>query len=83
MILRNEADIHDFWETLDKCEGPVYLANLKGDRLNIKPVLARYVGLGRLLDKDGDDLEFFADRKEDEYRLMNLFWRLQNEKVSA
>ncbi len=83
MILRNEAEIRDFWETLDACAGSVYLVNSKGDSLNIKPVLARYVGLGRLLDKDGDNLEFFADCKEDEYRLMNLFWRLQNEKVIA
>ncbi len=83
MILRNEADIRDFWETLDECAGPVYLVSPEGNVLNIQPVLARYVGLGRLLDKDGDNLEFFADRKEDENRLMGLFWRLQNEKATA
>ncbi len=83
MILRNEAEIHDFWMTLDECVGPVYLVNPEGKALNIQPVIERYIGLGRLLDKDGDDLEFFADRKEDEYRLISLFWRLQDEKATA
>ncbi len=83
MILRNEADIRDFWETLDRCEGPVYLVNSEGDSLNIQSVIARYIGLGRLLDKDGDSLEFYAERKEDEYRLIGLFWRLNNEEASA
>ncbi len=83
MILRNEADIHDFWETLDACTGPVYLVTPEGKALNIQPVIARYIGLGRLLDKGGDDLEFYADRREDEQKLMGLFWRLQNEKVTA
>ncbi len=83
MKLRTESDIHAFLEAVDSCEGCVYLVSPAGDSLNLKSALSRYIGLGRLLEKDGDLLELFADRREDEHKLLQLMFRLDSDRASA
>ena len=38
----------------------------------MKSSLSRYIAVGQLIEEQGDDLELFADRREDRARLMNL-----------
>ncbi len=83
MKLRTPSDIQIFLETVDSCEGCVYLVGPRGDSLNLKSMLSRYIGLGRLLDKDGDLLELFADRREDEQRLIRMMFQLDSGRDAA
>ncbi len=83
MKLRTPSDIQMFLETVDSCEGCVYLVGPNGDSLNLKSMLSRYIGLGRLLDKGGDLLELFADRREDEQKLVGMMFRLNSGRNAA
>ena len=66
MRLRSEADVQEFLKVVESCEGGVYLQSPEGDIFNLKSSLSRYIA------EQGDDLELFADRREDRARLMNL-----------
>ncbi len=72
MKLRSEADVQEFLEAVKACEGDVYLKSPEGDIFNLKSSLSRYVALGHLLEKEGDRLELFADRREDRALLMRM-----------
>ena len=72
MRLRCEADVRKFLDTVQSCEGGVYLQSPEGDIFNLKSSLSRYIAVGQLIEEQGDDLELFADRREDRARLMNL-----------
>ena len=72
MRLHSEADIQEFLDTVASCEGDVYLKSQEGDIFNLKSSLSRYIAVGQLIEEQGDDLELFADRREDRARLMNL-----------
>ena len=63
MRLRSEADVQEF---LDAVKSP------EGDIFNLKSSMSRYIAIGRLIEEQGDTLELFADRKEDQARLMPL-----------
>ena len=72
MRLHSEADIQEFLDTVASCEGDVYRKSPEGDIFNLKSSLSRYIAVGQLIEEQGDDLELFADRREDRARLMNL-----------
>lgn len=72
MRLRSEADIQEFLDAVNACEGEVYLKSPEGDIFNLKSSMSRYVAIGRLIEEQGDTLELFANRKEDQARLMPL-----------
>ena len=72
MRLRSEADVQEFLKVVESCEGGVYLQSPGGDIFNLKSSLSRYIAVGQLIEEQGDDLELFADRREDRARLMNL-----------
>ena len=72
MRLRCEADVRKFLDTVQSCEGGVYLESPEGDIFNLKSSLSQYVAVSRLIEEKGDTLELFADRREDRARLMNL-----------
>ena len=72
MRLRSEADVQEFLKVVESCEGGVYLQIPEGDIFNLKSSLSRYIAVGQLIEEQGDDLELFADRREDRARLMNL-----------
>ena len=72
MRLRSEADVQEFLKVVESSEGGVYLQSPEGDIFNLKSSLSRYIAVGQLIAEQGDDLELFADRREDRARLMNL-----------
>ena len=72
MRLRSEADVQEFLKVVESCEGGVYLHSPQGDIFKLKSSLSRYIAVGQLIEEQGDDLELFADRREDRARLMNL-----------
>ena len=61
MRLRSEADVQEFLDAVPE-----------GDIFNLKSSMSRYIAIGRLIEEQGDTLELFADRKEDQARLMPL-----------
>ena len=63
MRLRSEADVQEFLDAVSQCGGDVF---------NLKSSMSRYIAIGRLIEEQGDTLELFADRKEDQARLMPL-----------
>ena len=72
MRLRSEADIHAFMDAVNACQGEVYLKSPEGDIFNLKSSMSRYIAIGRLIEEQGDTLELFANRQEDQGRLMPL-----------
>ena len=70
MRLRSEADVQEFLDAVSQCGGDVYLKSPEGDIFNLKSSMSRYIAIGRLIEEQGDTLELFADRKEDQARLM-------------
>ena len=83
MKLRSEADIQEFLEVVKSCEGDVYLKSPEGDIFNLKSSLSRYVAVGHLLEEEGDSLELFASRREDQSKLLKLVSDLQSRETSA
>ena len=65
------------------CAGDVYLKSQDGDVFNLKSALSEYIALGQLLSEQGDNLELFADRREDEARLINFLAELDKENENA
>ena len=61
-----------FNRKVSQCGGDVYLKSPEGDIFNLKSSMSRYIAIGRLIEEQGDTLELFADRKEDQARLMPL-----------
>ncbi len=50
---------------------------------NLKSALSEYIALGQLLSEQGDNLELFADRREDEARLIEFLANLDKENENA
>ena len=66
MRLRSEADVQQFLDAVNQCGGDVYLKSPEGDIFNLKSSMSRYIAIGRLIEEQGDTLELFGERKEDE-----------------
>ena len=61
MKLRNIINIEAFLETVDRCEGDVYLTTPQGDRLNLKSQLTKMLAMTSVFDSaeiKEMDLEF-------------------------
>ena len=69
MRLKNVNQVNKFKEVINECTGNVYIHTPQGDVFNLKSALSEYIAIGRLLDEHGDELELFADLREDETRL--------------
>ena len=76
MKLSNITDIQKFTAAVNACEGDVYLKSVEGDVFNLKSSLSQYIAVGRLIEESGDNLELFAQTREDEVRLMNMLYEL-------
>jgi hypothetical protein len=72
MKLSNVTDIEDFWKTIDKCQGSVWLESANGDRLDLKSVFSRYLAIGKLIEDRNEELELFASDRADESMLMQF-----------
>ena len=76
MKLNNIKDVQKFIAAVNACESDVYLKSQEGDVFNLKSSLSQYIAVGRLIEESGDDLELFAQTREDEARLMQMLYEL-------
>ena len=83
MKLRNIKEVEEFRKVIHDCTGDVYLKSQDGDVFNLKSALSEYIALGQLLSEQGDNLELFADRREDEARLIEFLANLDKENENA
>ena len=74
MKLKNIKEVEEFRKVIHACAGDVF---------NLKSALSEYIALGQLLSEQGDNLELFADRREDEARLINFLAELDKENENA
>ena len=81
MKLKNSVQVEAFMEAVNKCEGNVFLRSLQGDIFNMKSALSQYIAMGALLGQHGDDLELFAEKKEDEHILLEFEAKLYHGKI--
>ena len=83
MKLKNIKEVEQFRKVVHECEGDVYLKSQEGDVFNLKSALSEYIALGQLLGEQGDNLELFADKHEDEARLIRFLTELDKENGKA
>ena len=83
MKLKNIKEVEEFRKVIHACTGDVYLKSQDGDVFNLKSALSEYIALGQLLSEQGDNLELFADRREDEARLISFLAELDKENENA
>jgi len=76
MKLSNITDVQKFTAAVNACEGDVYLKSVEGDVFNLKSSLSQYIAIGRLLEESGDNLELFAQTREDEAILLKMIGEL-------
>ena len=76
MKLANIKDVQKFIEVVNSCENDVFLKSVEGDVFNLKSSLSQYIAIGRLLEDAGESLELFAQTREDEARLLNMMYEL-------
>ena len=73
MKLKNIKEVEEFRKVIHTCTGDVYL----------KSALSVYIALGQLLSEQGDNLELFADKREDEAKLISFLAELDKENGEA
>ena len=73
MKLRNEIEINDFLNAVNRAKHPVYLVSTEGDRYNLKSTLSRYVAIAELIKDYGAELELFCDDISDEKYFFGFF----------
>ena len=78
MKLTNITDVQKFIEAVNSCENDVYLKSVEGDVFNLKSSLSQYIAIGRLIEDASESLELFAQTREDEARLLNMLYSLNN-----
>lgn len=83
MKLKNIKEVEAFRKIIHSCSGDVYLKSQDGDVFNLKSALSEYIALGQLLSEQGDNLELFADDREDEARLLSFLVSLDKENGEA
>ena len=76
MKLTNVKDVQKFIATVNACENDVYLKSVEGDVFNLKSSLSQYIAIGRLIEDAGENLELFAQTREDEARLLKMLTEL-------
>ena len=76
MKLSNITDVQKFTAAVNACQGDVYLKSVEGDVFNLKSSLSQYIAVGRLIEESGDNLELFAQTREDEVLLLNMLSEL-------
>ena len=76
MKLSNITDVQKFTAAVNACAGDVYLKSVEGDVFNLKSSLSQYIAIGRLIEESGDNLELFAQTREDEAILLQMIGQL-------
>lgn len=73
MKITNIKQIDEFLATVRRCTGDVWLESVDGDKINLRSRLSQYVAIGALLGAEGDKLELFCAKQEDEALFLNYF----------
>lgn len=73
MQLQKISQVQLFLDTVNSCEGDVWLTSSYGDRYNLKSLLTQYVAISALLGDQGDQLELWCSNKDDEAKFLKLF----------
>lgn len=73
MRLQKISQVQLFLDTVNSCEGDVWLTSPYGDKYNLKSLLTQYVAISALLGDQGDQLELWCENKEDEAKFLKLF----------
>ena len=73
MKLKNEIEINDFLNAVNRAKRSVYLVSVEGDRYNLKSTLSRYVAIAELIKDYGTELELFCDDRNDEKYFFGFF----------
>lgn len=75
----NVNNVDKFMEVIKACQGPVYLTDWRVDendepnlKLNLKSELSMFLGITKLLSEHGDWFEIYANRREDEGKIMQF-----------
>lgn len=75
----NVNNVDKFMEVVQSCEGTVYLTDWRVDendepnlKLNLKSTISMYLGIANLLREHGDWFEIYANRREDEAKIMQF-----------
>lgn len=71
--LKNIDDVSLFVDTVNSCEGDVWLVSIYNDMYNLKSALSQYVAIGQLLTDRAPELDLYCQRKEDEWKFIRLF----------
>ena len=71
--LKNINDVNLFIDTVNKCEGDVWLVSIYNDRYNLKSALSQYVAIGQLLTDRAPELDLYCQLREDEWKFIHLF----------
>ncbi len=73
MKLKNIKEVNNFLNTVNRCEGDVWLESVDGDKINLKSKLSQYVAISALISCESDSLELFCSLPEDEAMFFKFF----------
>ena len=73
MKFTKAIELDNFFQTVEECEGQVWLESPSGDSLALKSLFSRYLAIRDLLSEHGDELELFCQLSEDENRFYKYF----------
>lgn len=73
MKLQKITEVQLFLDTVNACEGNVWLTSIYGDKYNLKSLLTQYVGIAAILGEHGDQMELWCENKNDEAKFLKLF----------
>ena len=75
MKIRNDYEAKEFEKAIDSCKGNAYLMDMNGTRLDLNPKESRSSIIDKLRSDEGDTLELFCDRRDDEGFFLNFFMK--------
>lgn len=73
MRIKKVEQIDEFLKIVDESSGDVWLESKDGDKFNLKSRLAQYVAIGMMLREEGDNLELFCSKLEDQAKFFEFF----------
>lgn len=73
MRLTNVSEVYNFINVVNECSGDVWLESIDGSKINLKSKLSQYIAIGALISVEGDNLELYCSKKEDEARFFKFF----------
>ena len=73
MKIKTAKNIKSFIDTVNSCEGDVWLESPWGDQINLKSELSQYIAAARLIEDKGELLELFCQLSCDEEKFYKYF----------